>query len=371
MSSTTMTIHPTPMMRCSTTALKNKPQAILLSLQNIGLKSDLGRWPTPDAIERVSHELHIPTVEFWFDIQKDWTAGLLERYQDSVTLNVILGADVSSHRTLSLYNTNDIYAGVAFDERLFDIPDGQRNISVGFLGNIYLNRDWWIARLRKSGITILTAAGEIVNGRRLFSASDTSPRVWIPYKEYCEFMSRLKIALNFSAYAGVAQLHGWLMVQWLGLRAREWALAVMRNPSKAKLVIRGLRNIAGELSVEPRYMVRGRVWEALWCRTFLLEEDNPVTSVYFEPYVDYVPFTTLKDLVEKVRYYLENDDERNRIRLHGRATVEKYYNARLFCENLFEAIGLLPARREHNPGEIWNKAYFDKWYLSNPPVQTA
>jgi spore maturation protein CgeB len=142
----------------------------------------------------------------------------------------------------------------------------------------------------------------------------------------------------------------------------------MKNPAKAKLAVPTLKNIAVELSSKPRYMVRARVWEALWCRTFLLEEDNPVTSLYFRPYVDYVPFTTPKDLVDKIRYYLENDEERDRIRLQGRATVQKYYNARVFCENLFETTGIQSSgQNQHRPGEIWNKAYFDKWYSSHPP----
>ena len=117
-------------------------------------------------------------------------------------------------------------------------------------------------------------------------------------------------------------------------------------------------------------MTRARVWEALWLRTFLLEEDNPVTSTYFEPYVDYVPFTTLDDLADKIRYYLENEEERDRIRMQGRATVEKYYNARVYWENLFETIGIQSdTQYQHHPGEIWNKAYYDKWYLSNPSIE--
>jgi len=107
------------------------------------------------------------------------------------------------------------------------------------------------------------------------------------------------------------------------------------------------------------------VWEALWLKTFVLEEDNPITSQYFEPYVDYVPFATLPDLVDKTRYYLKNEEERDRIRMHGRATVEKYYNARIYWENIFEVIGI-PSDNQfrHQPGEIWNKAHFDNWYLS-------
>jgi spore maturation protein CgeB len=97
------------------------------------------------------------------------------------------------------------------------------------------------------------------------------------------------------------------------------------------------------------------VWEALWCRTFILEEENPVTKLYFEPYVDYVPFTTLKDLVGKVRYYLEHDKERDYIRMQGRTTVEKYYDAKLYWERLFKAAGVIDGVKSYKSREIWGK----------------
>ena len=125
-----------------------------------------------------------------------------------------------------------------------------------------------------------------------------------------------------------------------------------------------MRRITTASVKKPREMTRMRVYEALWCRTFLLEEYNAITTRYFEPYVDYVPFTTFNDLVDKIRYYLENDDERDRIRLQGRATIEKYYSARLYWENIFETIGI-PSDNpfQHQPGEIWNKEHFENWLL--------
>ena len=139
---------------------------------------------------------------------------------------------------------------------------------------------------------------------------------------------------------------------------------MVKNPLKLRYTVPVLR-VMGRALMKPRHMIRARVYEALWCRTFLLEENNPITSIYFEPYVDYVPFTTIKDLAEKIRYYLNNDEERDRIRTQGRATIEKYYNARIYWENIFETIGI-PSERQyrHHPGEIWNKEYFDNWFSS-------
>ena len=90
--------------------------------------------------------------------------------------------------------------------------------------------------------------------------------------------------------------------------------------------------------------------------------------------MDYVPFTSLKDLKEKVGYYLRNDQERDRIRMHGHAALRKYQNARIYWENIFEIIGLKTTRYQHRAGETWNKEYFDKWFRANgeagPPEDT-
>ena len=352
--------------------LQKKPQAVLLSVQNVGL---LGpsfaavrkeREPTPDGLWKITHQLHIPTVAFWGDIHADSIAEVLERYHRSVTLNVLWGADASSHRPLIPEATNYVYTGVTFDERLFDIPEGVRDMPVGFHGSLSRNRPQWMAGLRKLGIPVYTGDGKLFGGEREAVSQDKGTPAWVPYEEYYRYMSRLKIMLDFSSLGArgynpaILSNRGraWEALYWLASRLKTWSLALAKNPLKAKDIIPTLKSTAQVLLKKPRYMTRSRVWEALWLRTFLLEEDNPVTSVYFEPYVDYVPFTTLQDLVDKIRYYLENDEERDRIRMHGRATVEKYYNSRIYWENLFETIGIQSARHyDHHPGEIWNKAY--------------
>lgn len=340
---------------------QKKPQVVLLSLQNISLRKG---GPTPSAVWKITHQLRIPTVMFWFDIHSDSVVGILERYLHSVTLNMILGADASSHKTLPLEGTN-LYAGLTFDKCLFSKPEGVRDIPIGFFGTLGTNRPQWIAGLRKFGISPYIAGGSGTAG-------------WMPYEEYLRLMSRLKIALDFSAlrnpnYQPVVSPNRERMLKtlcWPVSRLRtsysglKYVISSWKNPVPAvRHIISVFRNPTPAL--DPRYQVRARVWEALWSRTFLLEEDNPVTSTYFEPYVDYVPFTTLQDLADKIGYYLEHEEERDCIRMQGRATVEKYYNVRIYWENLFETIGIQSAtQHEHHTGEIWNKAHFDNWYLS-------
>jgi hypothetical protein len=357
--------------------LQKRPQVVLISVQRkYGNKAP----PGPETINKITHQLGIPTVMFWWDIFQDYIAAILERYVHAITVNVIGGADESSHRELALAGTSYLYAGAVFDERLFDRPEGVRDIPVGFHGSLNGNRPQWIAGLARLGIPVHVAGGLFIDGRK------TTATRWLPRQEFNDLLFRTKIELNFSSLLNP-------IIEPVVSPALERVLKPLRGPvpllkkpyegltyivshrqrplsavghviSRVPQHIRALKK-PPPVTKKPRYMLRARIWEALWCRSFLLEEDNAVTPKYFDPYVDYVPFTTLKDLAEKIRYYLENDGERDRVRAQGRATVEKYYNARVFWENIFEMAGLKPNHKfVHRPGEIWNKQHFDNWSLS-------
>ena len=348
--------------------IQKKPQAVLLNLQNMLVR---GGGLTPDAVWKITHQLNIPTVMFWWNVHSDSQAKLLESYLHSVTLNWIGGSDASSHPPMPLEGTNYVYAGLTYDEQLFSKPDGVRDIPVGLLGSLVSFRRQWVEGLKEFDIPVYTGGGQLVDGDTSFSTGKAPP-LWMSYEEYLGLTSRLKIVLNFSSGMGPLHLPSTSRAGQIerGLSRLKAQLkggfsALVKNPSRLRYAMPALKNVASITVKKPRETTRARVYEALWCRTFLLEEYNSITSVYFEPYVDYVPFTTLKDLVEKIRYYLENDNERDRIRMQGRATMEKYYNARLYWENIFEVIGILPNKKfQHHPGEIWNKAHFDNWYLS-------
>ena len=349
--------------------LEKKPQAVFLSLQSMSSR-DGGI--TPEAVRKITHQLHIPTVLFWFSIYADSIAELLKSYLHSVSLNMILGADASSHKPMPLEGTNYIYAGLTFDENLFSTPDGVRDIPVGLLGSLVAFRRQWIDRLKEFGIPVHTGGGQLVEGGDTSFSTGKAPPLWLSYEEYLRLTSRLKIVLNFSSGMGPMHLpavsftgQAERSLVRLASQVRGGLSALVKNPGRLKYIIPAMKHVASVTVKKPREMTRARVYEALWCRTFLLEEYNPITARYFELYVDYVPFTTLNDLVDKIRYYLKNDEERDRIRLQGRATIEKYYNARIYWENIFEAIGI-PSDNQfrHHPGEIWNKAHFENWLLS-------
>jgi len=62
-----------------------------------------------------------------------------------------------------------------------------------------------------------------------------------------------------------------------------------------------------------------RVFEGLACKKLLLTEDVPAIHDHFEDGRHLVLFKTIDEAVEKARYYLAHDNERNHIAAAGYA----------------------------------------------------
>ncbi len=83
-------------------------------------------------------------------------------------------------------------------------------------------------------------------------------------------------------------------------------------------------------------VVNARPFEAMSCGAMLLEQESLELAKLYIPYVDYVPWTTEVDLLEKVRYYLEHDDERTLIASNGCKKTQELYSAKTFWTNVLD-----------------------------------
>lgn len=79
--------------------------------------------------------------------------------------------------------------------------------------------------------------------------------------------------------------------------------------SRAKIVI-GFARSSSNSSLKS---IKGRDFEATMCGAFYLCENNPELCDWFEPYKEIVFWDNIPDLLEKAKYYLENDREREEI----------------------------------------------------------
>jgi spore maturation protein CgeB len=82
------------------------------------------------------------------------------------------------------------------------------------------------------------------------------------------------------------------------------------------------------------HVINARPFEAMNCGAMVMEEENFETAKLFIPFVDYVPYTSKKDLVEKVKYYLKHDKERKIIARNGYEKVTNLFSAKRFWQLL-------------------------------------
>lgn len=163
-----------------------------------------------------------------------------------------------------------VYAHVPKDSRLFNNPHLQRDIDIVFSGSFGLGREErqaTLIHLLDNGVKLVHGGSE---GRDHFST-----------EEYAQRYKRAKLALSFSKAHGIN-------------------------------------------------VVNARPFEAMSCGAMLLEQDSPELAKLFTPGVDYVPWTTNDDLLQKVRYYLEHEDERALIASNGQNKIEELYSAKKF-----------------------------------------
>lgn len=108
-----------------------------------------------------------------------------------------------------------------------------------------------------------------------------------------------------------------------------------------------------------------RAMDIMGCGGFLLTNYQQDFLTYFEPDVDFVYFTDEKDLLQKVQYYLEHEEERRQIAKNGYQKVKRFHTYRHRIQTILSQ--LLTQQEEHlySQMQIWEEKNRDnkKWYL--------
>ena len=85
-------------------------------------------------------------------------------------------------------------------------------------------------------------------------------------------------------------------------------------------------------------VVNARSFEVMTCGAMLLEKEGDELKKLYTPNVDYVPWTDEVDLLNKVRYYLEHEDERKKIADSGHKKTIELYSAKTFWDSALKGI---------------------------------
>lgn len=81
-----------------------------------------------------------------------------------------------------------------------------------------------------------------------------------------------------------------------------------------------------------------RIFDVLGCKGFLISNYQAELPELFEVGKDLVLFESEKDLLEKIPYYLKNEDKRLEIAEHGYQTIKEYYSYEKRLECLLDTL---------------------------------
>jgi len=81
-----------------------------------------------------------------------------------------------------------------------------------------------------------------------------------------------------------------------------------------------------------------RLWETIFSGGLFLEQDCSSTRAFFIPFVHYIPFTTMAELVAYARYFLKYPSARDRIARQGLEFAQHHYSDRVFWDMIIKRI---------------------------------
>lgn len=176
---------------------------------------------------------------------------------------------------------NPIYKDYCGNEKIYKNMNLKKEYDVGFIGQSYGVRREFVDYLIENGIDVYAKGGDWEKG----IATDD---------EMIEIYNKSKIVLGFST--------------------------VGKN--------------------DDVYILKGRDFEVPLTGSFYITGFHDELKEYFNLGEDIETYTSKEDLLKKVKYYLENEDEREKIAYNGHNKCIQKYTAKKSYEKLFGYLGL-------------------------------
>lgn len=83
---------------------------------------------------------------------------------------------------------------------------------------------------------------------------------------------------------------------------------------------------------------KGRIFESTLSGAMLIEEENEESAYWLKPGTDYISFKDKNELLKKVKYYLEHEDERSVIAQNGFKKSSLKYTGKTFWDKVFKRV---------------------------------
>ena len=213
-------------------------------------------------------------IIMWPDVFPSWGIGEIRQLNEMSAVD--LHVCWGNEKNIEESIDNLIWLWAPQDETLY-YPTDEKKIDVSFLGSIrYIERQDYLKYLIINGVEILIDGGQREKG--------------LTPSKYAQLMRNSKISLNFPA-----------------------------GPDGAD-------------------QCKGRVWEILASKSLLFERKNNQTKHFLNPSEHYVEYDDKDDLIKKIKYFLDNDEERCYIIENGFKKYKESYSSDIFWENIFKRL---------------------------------
>jgi hypothetical protein len=257
------------------------PDLVIFSSYSSNEKREITQ-PNETLLEAIKKKFINKFVAIWWDTCSDEFDRDLIKNTSVFDLNIIIDNPLfalEKKSSINYYNFLSLFCPFKVEGLFF--PD-KKNIDVSFIGQSNGFR-----KSRKEYLDYLLINKENLNIFILTKERNNQ----FSYKEYVSVINKSKIGINFSSSQNSDQL-------------------------------------------------KGRIFEIMLSGALLLESKNDQILEYFEENVDFVFFDSKEDLLNKINYYTDNENERLKIANNGREKVIKYYNSNIFWEKIFKGLEL-------------------------------
>lgn len=283
----------------------------------------------PEVVRRISTELSTVTVNWFCD--DHWRFESFSSRWAPCFDWVVTTASSALPKYERIGYANVIKSQWACNDHLYRRLDLPLIHDVSFVGQPHGNRREVIGVLRDAGIDVFTRGYGWEDGR-------------VPQEEMIRIFNQSRINLNLpNASRGVEETQR--PVQRARSAAARSLSALPFGEHVVAAVRQGLRAFEPSLAAnEPAVLlpeqIKGRNFEVPGCGGFLLTGPADDLDRYYEPGREIGVFHSGDDLVEKVRHYLAEEDERRSIAEAGYERTLREHTYRLRFEQIFATMGL-------------------------------
>ncbi len=258
----------------------------------------------------------VGTVTFnWFS-DDHWRFESFSRYWASLFHWVVTtdASAVEKYRAIGCERV--ILSQWACNHFLYKPSNVAQDIDVSFIGQVHSSRRKYIRGIRDAGIDVQCWGRGWEHGR-------------LGQEEMMRLYSRSKINLNFTESSA----------QW---QWKPLTKVVLKRRADGSLRLNTWREMRGSLRTllsRPRPQIKARNFEIPGSGGFLLTSTADRLEEYYVPGKEIAVFDGESDLVEKIRFYLQHDDEREAIRRAGYERTMRDHTFEKRFRDIFRTMG--------------------------------